>query len=207
MSWIASSRSEGFRAASIVNIFQVWASNHFSSALRPNRRSQSRIAHATIASQIVVKTSLMRSVESSGVASSTSCPSDSQSAATSRTAASQSGWTSVPVTGRALKAMRSRPGEAPMPALVVKDLRVLRPWWWLILPGHVLFAANGIVSPEVFFGMNAGLAWEFYRHWMALLVYETVMYQKNNGGLRKVPSEDKNLDDSWRVQMVMQMKF
>jgi len=55
--------------------------------------------------------------------------------------------------------------------------------------------------------VNSGLAWEFYHHWMALLVYETVMYEKNNGGLRKVPSEDKNLDDPWRVQMVLQMKF
>ena len=55
--------------------------------------------------------------------------------------------------------------------------------------------------------VNGGLAWEFYHHWMALLVYETVMYQKNNGGLRKVPVEDKNLEDPWRVQMVLQMKF
>ena len=55
--------------------------------------------------------------------------------------------------------------------------------------------------------VNGGLAWEFYHHWMALLVYETIMYEKNNGGLRKVPSEDKNLDDAWRVQTVLQMKF
>jgi hypothetical protein len=55
--------------------------------------------------------------------------------------------------------------------------------------------------------VNGGLAWEFYHHWMALLVYETIMYQKNNGGLRKVPSLDNNLEDSWRVQMVLQMKF
>ena len=48
-----------------------------------------------------------------------------------------------------------------MTALVLKDLRVLRPWWWLILPGHLLFAANGIVSPEAFFGMNVVLALAF----------------------------------------------
>jgi hypothetical protein len=45
--------------------------------------------------------------------------------------------------------------------LLLKDLRVLRPWWWLIAPGHLLFAANGIVSPELFFGMNAALAWAY----------------------------------------------
>jgi hypothetical protein len=45
--------------------------------------------------------------------------------------------------------------------LVLKDLRVLRPWWWLIVPGHMLFAANGVVSPELFFGMNAALAWSY----------------------------------------------
>jgi hypothetical protein len=45
--------------------------------------------------------------------------------------------------------------------IVLKDLRVLRPWGWLLLPGHVLFAANGVVSPELFFGMNAALAWAY----------------------------------------------
>lgn len=48
-----------------------------------------------------------------------------------------------------------------MTALLLKDLQVLRPYWWLILPGHVLFAANGIVSPESFFGMNVALAWAY----------------------------------------------
>jgi ABC-type transport system involved in multi-copper enzyme maturation permease subunit len=46
-------------------------------------------------------------------------------------------------------------------ALVLKDLRVLRPWWWLILAGHPLFVANGIVSPETFFGTNVVLALAF----------------------------------------------
>jgi hypothetical protein len=45
--------------------------------------------------------------------------------------------------------------------LVLKDLRVLQPWWWLIVPGYALFAANGIVSPELFFGMNAVLVWTY----------------------------------------------
>jgi hypothetical protein len=45
--------------------------------------------------------------------------------------------------------------------LVLKDLRVLQPWWWLIVPGYALFAANGIVSPELFFGMNAALVWAY----------------------------------------------
>lgn len=48
-----------------------------------------------------------------------------------------------------------------MTRLVLKDLRVLRPWWWLIVPGHALFAANGIVSPELFLGMNAALVWTY----------------------------------------------
>ena len=48
-----------------------------------------------------------------------------------------------------------------MRALALKDLRVLRPWWWLIVPGHMLFGANGIVSPQSFFAMNVTLAWAF----------------------------------------------
>jgi ABC-type transport system involved in multi-copper enzyme maturation permease subunit len=43
-------------------------------------------------------------------------------------------------------------------ALVLKDLRLLRPYFWLIVPGHMLFGANGIVRPDVFFGMNVALA-------------------------------------------------
>ncbi len=46
-----------------------------------------------------------------------------------------------------------------MRALILKDLRVLRPWWWLIVPGHVLFASNGIFAPRTFFAMNVALAW------------------------------------------------
>ena len=49
-------------------------------------------------------------------------------------------------------------GEDFVTALLLKDLRVLRPWWWLIVPGHMLFGANGIISPESFFGMNVALA-------------------------------------------------
>lgn len=48
-----------------------------------------------------------------------------------------------------------------MRALVLKDLRVLRPWWWLIVPGHMLFGANGIFSPQAFFAVNVALAWAF----------------------------------------------
>jgi ABC-type Na+ efflux pump permease subunit len=43
-------------------------------------------------------------------------------------------------------------------ALLSKDLRLLRPWVWLIVPGHALFAVNGILSPELFFWVNAVLA-------------------------------------------------
>lgn len=45
-----------------------------------------------------------------------------------------------------------------MTALLLKDLRVLRPWWWLIVPAHMLFGVNGIVAPQVFFAMNVVLA-------------------------------------------------
>jgi hypothetical protein len=48
-----------------------------------------------------------------------------------------------------------------MRALVLKDLRVLRPWWWLIVPAHLLFGANGIVAPQLFFAMNVALAWTY----------------------------------------------
>jgi hypothetical protein len=43
-------------------------------------------------------------------------------------------------------------------ALLLKDLQVLRPGWWLIVLVCLLFGANGIVSPEMFFGMNVLLA-------------------------------------------------
>jgi hypothetical protein len=43
-------------------------------------------------------------------------------------------------------------------ALLAKDLRLLRPWAWLIVPGHAVFAVNGVFSPEVFFWTNAALA-------------------------------------------------
>ncbi len=55
--------------------------------------------------------------------------------------------------------------------------------------------------------VNGGLAWEFYRHFMWLLVYERIMYEKNSGGVGKAPSLDNNLEDDWRVQTVLQMKF
>jgi hypothetical protein len=43
-------------------------------------------------------------------------------------------------------------------ALLAKDLRLLRPWAWLIVPGHAVFAVNGVLSPEAFFWTNAALA-------------------------------------------------
>jgi ABC-type Na+ efflux pump permease subunit len=46
-------------------------------------------------------------------------------------------------------------------ALLRKDLRLLGPWAWAIVPGHALFAANAIVSPELFFWANAALAGAF----------------------------------------------
>jgi hypothetical protein len=52
-----------------------------------------------------------------------------------------------------------------------------------------------------------GLAWEFYHHFMWLLVYQQTMYEKNNGGLGKVPVLDDNLADDWQVQTVLQIEF
>ncbi len=52
-----------------------------------------------------------------------------------------------------------------------------------------------------------GVAWEFFHHWYWLLVYERTMYDKNNGGIGKVPSLDADLADDWRVQTVLQMEF
>ncbi len=45
-----------------------------------------------------------------------------------------------------------------MKALIRKDLRLLAPYWWLILPGHVLFSANGVISPEFLFWIGVVLA-------------------------------------------------
>ena len=56
-----------------------------------------------------------------------------------------------------------------MKALILKDLRVLRPYWWIIVPAHALFSANGIISPEVFFAMSVVLALALT---MALLIIE-----------------------------------
>jgi hypothetical protein len=54
---------------------------------------------------------------------------------------------------------------------------------------------------------NGGLAWEFYHHWIWLVAYERTMYDRNNGGIGKAPSADRDLADDWRVQTVLQMSF
>jgi len=66
------------------------------------------------------------------------------------------------------------------------------------------WVASGKDAYELALG---GLAWRFYPHWMALLVYERIFYEKNNGGLGAVPSPGKDLDDDWRVQGAVQMSF
>jgi hypothetical protein len=45
-----------------------------------------------------------------------------------------------------------------MRALIRKDLRLLAPYWWLIVAGHVLFSANGVISPEFLFWIEVALA-------------------------------------------------
>jgi hypothetical protein len=52
-----------------------------------------------------------------------------------------------------------------------------------------------------------GVAWEFFRHWYLLAAYQHTLYQRNNGGVGKVPVQDLNLPDSWQAQLVMQMAF
>jgi hypothetical protein len=45
-----------------------------------------------------------------------------------------------------------------MRALIRKDLRLLAPYWWVILAGHVVFSANGVISPEFLFWIGVVLA-------------------------------------------------
>jgi hypothetical protein len=44
-----------------------------------------------------------------------------------------------------------------MRALLARDVRMLAPYWWLIIPGHLLFAANGTLGPELLFWINVVL--------------------------------------------------
>lgn len=55
--------------------------------------------------------------------------------------------------------------------------------------------------------VNSGLAWDFFRDWMVILVYERVMYGDNSGGIGKAPVPGNNLDDDWRVQTALQIEF
>jgi len=55
-----------------------------------------------------------------------------------------------------------------MRALIRKDLRLLAPYWWLILAGHVLFSANGVISPEFLFWIGVVLA-AFYTVGLAII--------------------------------------
>ena len=57
---------------------------------------------------------------------------------------------------------------------------------------------------DLYFG---GIAWEFYHHCYLMVVYEAIEYEKNNGGLGKVPGADSCLPDAWKVQTVLQIKF
>jgi hypothetical protein len=55
-----------------------------------------------------------------------------------------------------------------MRALIVKDLRLLAPYVWLILGGHALFSANGAISPELLFWINVAMA-AFYTVGLAII--------------------------------------
>jgi hypothetical protein len=52
-----------------------------------------------------------------------------------------------------------------------------------------------------------GVAWEFWRHWMLLVAYEGIFYQKNSGGLKDGPVQDNNLADDWKAQIVLQINI
>ena len=52
-----------------------------------------------------------------------------------------------------------------------------------------------------------GLAYQVYKKNMILLVNEWVDYERNNGGLKKLPSVNKALDNDYRIQLVYQVSF
>lgn len=52
-----------------------------------------------------------------------------------------------------------------------------------------------------------GLSWNFYTSCLALLVYEHIWFEKNNGGLGKVPVEKADLEDDHRIQVAVQISF
>ena len=45
--------------------------------------------------------------------------------------------------------------------LLARDLRLLAPYWWLIVPGHLLWCAQSFLTPELYFWMSlaAALGW------------------------------------------------
>ena len=53
----------------------------------------------------------------------------------------------------------------------------------------------------------AGMAWQFFRHWMVLLAYQRIFYEDNNAGLGAVPETGANLADDWRIQTALQIDF
>jgi hypothetical protein len=52
-----------------------------------------------------------------------------------------------------------------------------------------------------------GAAWEFFHHWYLLAAYQQTFYEKNSGGVAKVPSPGLDLADAWQAQLVLQMAF
>mgnify|MGYP000047134618 CR=1 FL=1 len=52
-----------------------------------------------------------------------------------------------------------------------------------------------------------GLSWTFYPSCLALLVYEHIWFEENNGGLGKVPVTKADLDDDHRIQVAVQISF
>jgi len=52
-----------------------------------------------------------------------------------------------------------------------------------------------------------GVAWEFFPHWYLLAAYQETLYQRNSGGVARVPEPGLDLPDAWQAQLVMQMSF
>jgi hypothetical protein len=64
-----------------------------------------------------------------------------------------------------------------------------------------------IVSDADFDLYNVGLAYNFYKSNLVMLVYETTDYGENAGKKGKLPGSSTDLGDDSRVQVVLQIKF
>jgi len=52
-----------------------------------------------------------------------------------------------------------------------------------------------------------GVAWEFFPHWYLLGAFQETLFQRNSGGVAKVPDPGLDLPNAWQAQLVLQMAF